>query len=231
MDEFDIKPVNTLKRVLKENTLGIVSDISEIGLDTLINGEILKEFPIIGSVFRAGNTALAIKDVIDAKRVLVFVQRVQGNDVEHDELNRHIEYLNANPQKASAELETVLDYLSKQTGYKKAKILANFYYAFLEKRLKWEDFVLLADVIEDVSVSDLPMLQELYAKRIYTDNDRYDRNCAKRLDRCNLIDYYNGMVVSSQNDPNTRMTAAINNVGRVFVEIGLSNLSNDLYSV
>lgn len=120
--------------------------------------------------------------------------------------------------------KTILDYIAKQTGYIKAKILGNFYCSFLRGEIEWDDLILLADITDDIYLTDIETLLDLCSKREYLPGAHFDMNCAKRLDRCSLIDYFNGMIASSSQNPGKGIQARINNLGDAFVEIGLKNI-------
>ena len=157
---------------------------------------------------------------------MVFVQQIQKNKVGDRQLKEHIEKLNNNHKKLNQELEVILDYIDKQTGYIKAKILGNFYSAFLEHAIDWDSFILLADIVNIISIIDIKVLLDLYHKRKYIEPDAFDPNCAKRLDRCSLIDYANGMMVRSTGETSEPWMARINNIGDAFVDLGLKNISD-----
>jgi len=227
MTEPDIRPVQALKDTMLSTAIDSLEDIAEIGLDMLLQDGPIKELPIIGFLSRIGKGASSVRDAITAKKILVFVQQVRENSITDDALQQHIEELNGNPKKQGKELETILDYIDKQTGYIKSKILGNFYYSFLNKDISWDDLIILADVTDDISIPDIETLKDLYEKREYLQEDCFDINCAKRLDRCSLIDFFNGMAMGSPNNPNIGIMARINNLGDVFVEVGLKNIEID----
>ncbi len=231
MSKFEIQPVQAFKDTMCNATVDSLADIAEISLDSLLEDGIIKDIPAVGFLVRMGQGITSIKNAITAKRILVFVQQVRTNSISDGALQRHIEQLNNSPEKFNEELETILDYIDKQTGYIKAKILGNFYYSFLKKDISWDDLILLADIVDAISITDIDTLLDLYSKREYLKDDNFDLNCAKRLDRCSLIDYFNGMIVSSKKDPRKQMMARINNIGDAFVMIGLKNISNFSFSL
>lgn len=221
---LEIRPIQDLKNTMCDAALDSMSDIAEIGLDSFLEDGLIKDIPVVGFLFRMGKGISSVKDAITAKRILVFVQRVRENSVDDNALQKHLEELGDDSKKLNQELETILDYIDKQTGYIKAKILGNFYHSFLNREIAWDDFVLLADIVDSISITDMSTLLDLHSKREYLTNDRFDMNSAKRLDRCSLIDYFNGMIVSSKKDHTKQIRAMINNLGDVFVTIGLKNI-------
>lgn len=230
MSKFEIQPVQAFKDTMCNAAVDSLADIAEIGLDSLLADGFIKDVPAIGFLIRMGQGITSIKNAITAKRILVFVQQVRTNSITDGAIQNHIEQLNNSPETFNRELETILDYIDKQAGYIKAKILGNFYYSFLIKDISWNDFILRADIVDAISTTDIDTLLDLYSKREYLENDDFDMNCAKRLDRCSLIDYFNGMIVRSRKDPSKEIMARINNLGDAFVTTGLKNISNFSFS-
>lgn len=226
MSKYEIQPIQAFRDTICNTAVDSLADVAEIGLDSLLADGFIKDIPAIGFLVRMGQGITSIKNVIVAKRILVFVQQVRTNSISDGALQNHIKELDNDPEKFNQELETILDYIDKQVGYIKAKILGNFYHSFLDRKISWEDFILLADIVGAISTADIDTLLDLYSKREYLRNDSFDVNCAKRLDRCSLIDYFNGMIVSSKKDNNKQIMARINNIGDAFVEVGLKNISN-----
>ena len=230
MSKFETQPVQAFKDTMCNTTVDSLADIAEIGLDSLLEDGIIKDIPAIGFLVRMGQGTTSVKNAFTAKRILVFVKQVRTNSISDGALQNHIEQLNDSPEKFNQELETILDYIDKQAGYIKAKILGNFYYSFLKKDISWDDFILRADIVDALSTTDINTLLDLYSKREYLENDIFDMNCAKRLDRCSLIDYFNGMIVNFTKDSGKAIMARINNLGDAFVTIGLKNISDFSFS-
>ncbi len=127
MDEIELQPVQNLKDTMLDATIDTIEDIAEIGLDSLLNEGVIKDIPIVGALFRIGKGVSSVKDAITAKRILIFTQQLRKNNIDGNKLQKHIEKLNDDPKKFNKELEIILDYIDKQAGYIKAKILVNFY--------------------------------------------------------------------------------------------------------
>ena len=222
MGTTNLTPIQNFKETIYDNVLNVGTDIAEISIDALMEDGIVKDIPVIGTIYKIGKTVTAVKDIVSTKRTLVFAQQVQHQNIGKDVLQKHKEKLIDDPKKFNKELEVILDYLEKQTGYLKAKILGKFYYLYLSNRCKWSDFGLLADITSSVSIYDFDMLEDLYQKKEYTTKSHsFDHATAKRLDRCSLIDYFNGMPILSSEGPDKQVLAQINNIGRIFYEQGL----------
>lgn len=223
MDKYNVEPIKACKETMYNFSLDTVTDIAEIGLDAFLEDGFLKEVPVFGIAYRFGQGVKSVYDAIIAKRVMVFIQQVQSRDIEYNTLKKHIDDLHHNQNKLNNEIEVVLDYLAKQTAYAKSKILGNFYFHYLSNTITWDEFGLLADITNSVSVCDFNLLLDLFQEKEYFDSDHFELGAAKRLDTCSLIDFFNGMVVSSPSLQGKSIMARINNVGEAFCKLGLED--------
>ena len=158
MIDKDLAPIQSFGETIYDSTLNIGMDFAEIGLDAFIEEGTIKDFPFFGTIYKVGKITTSIRDIIFAKKVLVFAQQVQQKSAGSNVLQEQKEKLKNSDKKLTKELEVILDYLERQTGYIKAKILGNFYFLFLSEELSWSDFGLIAYIINNFSIYDLEML-------------------------------------------------------------------------
>ena len=94
----DFLPVEEAKHVIFDNTVDLSIDISEYCIDALLNKEIIKDIPVLGSVFKVGKVAYSISRMAYIKKLLIFVQEMQKNDITGEKIKNHKNKLDNNPK-------------------------------------------------------------------------------------------------------------------------------------
>ena len=215
--EYEIQPVKEAEEVIFDSTMDLGMDISEICIDMLFEDGTLREFPVFGTFYKAGKIVYSIGRLTYIKKLLVFAQEMQRNDVGGTTLKKHKELIKANKKKYYKELEVIIEYLNRQVGYEKSALNARIYYLYLNEEIGYEDLVLLWEIVDQLYMSDKDALIEIYNKRVIRQECAYNQVAYKRLSNCGLIDFFNGMAVS---DPASKkpIIARIGNVGVFFCE-------------
>ncbi len=218
------KPIENFGKIIFEQTIDTDIDLIEIGLDQFIEDGIFKDIPIISAGYSIGRTLFAIKDFMLTKKALVFTQMIRNGNTENMKLKKHKQELSEKPKKLLKELEIILMYLDRHTKVFKSKILGNFYKAYIDDEIEfdWEDFEILAEVTDNLSLYDLKDLLYLYDNEYIKQGEGYNQVAMKRLRNVGLIDFFDGMAVKS--DKYDNVIAIITYVGKVYVDIGLENI-------
>lgn len=136
----------------------VISDLAEIGLDSLFDEGVLREIPFIStavSVYRIGRS---ISERHYIKKLLVFLKSVNEKIVDEDKRRLYMQRISNDPNKRSKELEYVLIIIDRYVGYDKPTMLAKLYLAFLEGNLSWREFALYAEITDRFIIGDYDML-------------------------------------------------------------------------
>ena len=220
------------KTIFNASNVDLVKDYGEIAFDMFLKDGLLKDIPLINTALGMKNTVLAIRDRHFIKKTMIFTQQMHDGTISKEKIEKHKRILESNQSKMEREMETVIIYLDKHIHYIKNSILGNFYCAYIddEQDFDWEDFELFADILDRVSIYDLPELKELCEQEVFTENDKYNSVSLSRLNGLGLVQYANGMVMGYADDIDKegaygkRFLARISIIGKVFCEIGLKNI-------
>ena len=216
-EEYKILPVEEAETVIFDSAIDLGMDISETCIDMLLDESLVKDIPVLGTFYKAGKIGYSIGRITYIKKLLVFAQEMQRNDVDGVTLKKHKELLQANPKKYYKELEFIIQYLNRQVGYEKSILNARAYFLYLNEEIDYDDLILLWETIDQFFVSDKQVLIEIYNKRAIGEKSPYNPVAYKRLANCGLIDFFNGMAVQ---DPAGKKSiiARIGNLGVFFCE-------------
>lgn len=158
MDEENL--VVSLEDSLTENLFDTVADLTEVGLDAVMDEGLLKEIPLLSTVagiYKIGHT---IKERHTIKQLALFVTELNKGCVDKNKKNRILEKLTGNQQQSKQEIEYILVVLDSYLEYEKPQILAKLYIAYLEKTITWTEFAKYAAALDRIFPTDVEMLKE-----------------------------------------------------------------------
>ena len=138
-------------------------DITELGLDSLISNDIIKELPFVKIVYTISKTSMAVKEKFLLKKFLNFIKtfnECKANDKEIIKRKKAIE----NQEKwIYKEMEFFITYLDNMDSVKKAKIFAYLYNEYLNKRINWERFCQFTEITNRMFSYDIDRIAEFYS--------------------------------------------------------------------
>jgi len=154
--------VPSFKETLFDTTIDMSIDYLELGLDAVTDNEIIKQFPIVGSVVKLGKLAIAIRDRHLLKKTLEFIRTVNNGNIALPKIEKYKSELESNPKKMERELEHVLILLDNQIDGNKSRVLGHFFIAYINGFFDWEDFSIFSEILDRISIHDFPFLGEAY---------------------------------------------------------------------
>ena len=151
--------VASLEDSLTENLFDTVADLTEVGLDAVMDDGVLKEIPLLSTVagiYKIGHT---IKERHTIKQLALFVTELNKGCEDKNKRNRILEKLNGNQQQSKQEIEYILVVLDGYLEYEKPRMLAKLYMAYLEQRIGWTEFSMYAAILRTLLPQDVRILQ------------------------------------------------------------------------
>lgn len=212
---YKFEPIKEAETVIFDSVLETGIDLAEVSIDLLCEDSILRDIPILGTVFKLGKAVFSISRRMYIKKILIFAQEMQKGNVDKEILQKHKERLLADPKLYNSELETIVEYINRQVGYEKSKYYARTYMLYLNQEIKYEEFILFFEIIDQMFLTDIDTLKEIYEKNTLNTEDNYSAFPCKRLSNCGLIDFYNGMAVQDP-DSGAAILAQITYIGKYF---------------
>ena len=216
-DRDKILPVEETEKAIFDSSIDIGIDMSEICIDKLLDGSFMEDIPILGTIYKIGKIIYSIDRIVYIKKLLVFAQEIQRNDINDDVLQKHKKLIKSNPKKYNEEMEFIIQYLNRQVGYEKSKLNARAYFLYLNEEINKDILMLLWNIIDQFYDSDKEHLEEIYKKTVIGERCSYDRIAYNRLSNCGLISYYHGIAVTDNVNQSPHI-AKITEIGRLFCE-------------
>ena len=219
--------VPSFKKSLFEPTINISSDLIELGIDQLLDNEVIKDIPIVGVIVKLSKAVVAIRDRYLLKKLIIFIKSINDGSISQEKLDEHRRQLESEPKKLYEELEKIMIIVDRQLDIEKTMILGNFYKSYINGSIDWDDFGHFSDILERLFISDIYELKRIYDVQFFKQGDKVIDISLSRLSAIGLVKYFNGMsVVMSENGDGLTipMLCLIHEIGKVFYKEGIEQL-------
>lgn len=158
---------NTL---FNDNVKDIALDYSEMGIDAVINNNILAEVPIAKSIVVFCKTGVAIRDRNLLKQTLRFIDEFRKNTISLEKIEAYKKKMK-NSKFAEKELGRVIYLLDCNIDTVKSGVLARMYASHIDGKISWNVFCELSDLNSRVFVADYKLLTEIETIVVTSDLD------------------------------------------------------------
>ncbi|NOY48407.1 MAG: hypothetical protein GXO84_09500 [Chlorobi bacterium] len=128
---------------------------AEVIADSLIESEIIKSIPIVGTALKLISGSLDLRDKIFLSKIQRFIQEIESISIEERlEFNQSIL---SNKKSMTAVGETSLLVLDKLSDLKKADLLGLYFSCFISGHLDEYQFRRVAEAIDTAFIDDIEM--------------------------------------------------------------------------
>jgi len=131
-------------------------DLFEVGLDQIVNEGVLREIPVVNSLYNLGKATVAISQGLFIKKLIKFLGEL--SNVSYEKRQSFLEVIDKNPQKKRAFEETLLLLIERADSLEKPSILGRLLKHHILGNISYEDAMRLSDIVNRVYMSDLNYL-------------------------------------------------------------------------
>ena len=124
---------------LNEELVGTISEIAEIGLDSIMEEGALQEIPILSTVISAYKIMGNIKERYNLRKLVVLLSEINVGIVNEEKREEYRDKIKNNSKFQNQQLEYLLVLIDRYIGYDKPKLLAKLYLAYLDEKITWEE--------------------------------------------------------------------------------------------
>ena len=154
---------------------GILDDTIEIGIDSILTDDSLREIPIVNTIIGTFKFGQNIHDRNLLKQTMIFIQEFNNNS-NNEKVQKYIskykKNITNNPKKAEIELGRVMIILNRNIDDIKSSILAKLYLSYIENKIDWSKFCDLSEVNEKMFTLDIEILKDIYLNNTDFDKDK-----------------------------------------------------------
>ena len=172
---------------LVNNSIDVGIDFLEMSLDSILEDSILKEIPIVKTVYAISKTGFAIREKHMLKKTIIFLQQLNSNGVGNETYENYKQRLRENDEHLYNELEHVIIYIDRIVDERKMLILANLYYNYISGKFLWDQFLEMVNIVDNLFLSDLDELNNIYQKQTIFEYEVHNTISLNRLLTQNLI--------------------------------------------
>lgn len=192
--------------------------ITELGIDSLLDDGFFKAIPIVNVLVGIGKTAQNIHDRNLLKQTLVFIKTFNAQNINQEKLAKYKEAISENQKKAEDELGRVVIILNTTLEVAKSKLLAKIFESYVEEIISWDKFCELSDVITRLFLADVDLLIKIFNKDILDTTQCFGYQ-VDRLISIGLVDATTKSVSIGESSSRTDRYVLTSNLGNLFCRI------------
>lgn len=181
------KLTNDFEKSLFNDSVDIIGDYMEIGIDSFIEEGILKEIPFVKSIVSMLKIGKNIHDRNLLKQTLTFIKEFNSGNISKDKLVAYKSSIENNPKKCEEELGRILILLNNYVDREKSIMLARLYKSYVMQEINWHEFCEFSEIINRLFIQDIQILKGIKDKNIDIMNNREDEFRIERLYSLGLI--------------------------------------------
>lgn len=212
------KLTDDFKKSLFNDSVDIIGDYLEIGIDSFIEKGILEEMPVVKSIVAVLKIGKNVHDRNLLRQTLTFIKEFNSGNISKDKLVEYKSTIESNPKKCEEELGRVLILLNNYIDTEKSIMLARLYKAYINKNINWNEFCEYSEIINRIFIQDLKILKDIY-KGVIVDDKGANKFRIERLYSTGLIGWNPKVMFSFGEQEITENKVNINCIGRKFAEI------------
>ena len=201
------------------DSVDLMGDYLVLGIDSVLNDEIIKEIPILKSLLSAGKITKSIRERNYMKNLVIFLNELNSGNIDEKKLKKHQEELNSNPKKAEKELGRVLIILDQTIDNIKSSIIGKIYKEYINQTIEWDLFVEFSEITNRLYVNDLRILKLIYAGILSDTSNRTDLYRIERLNSLGVIGLTPKIILIGTNDSRQDSYVTLNKIGKIYSDI------------
>lgn len=159
---------------LKNEATGCLSDIMEVGLDSILEDSVIKDIPFISTAISIYHMGTSVRDRHNLKKLAVFLDTMNQHIQDEDARKKYAKKFEENRKFRTQELEFILILTDRYIRYDKPQMLAKLYLAYLNEDITWNEFSVYAEIIDRFLPGDAELLCTELPLRINLEKERAD---------------------------------------------------------
>lgn len=160
------KIIPSFKDSLFSDSTEVLGDVAELGIDSLLDDGLFKDFPIVGFLIGVTKTAQNIHDRNLLKQTLNFIKQFNSGKIDVEKLEKYRNEINSNNKKAEEELGRVLIILNNNVELQKSTMLANLFRNYVNEKITWSEFCEFSEIVRMLFINDVKYLIAIYSGQV-----------------------------------------------------------------
>lgn len=175
------KPIDESLRdtITKSDLPGLIQDLGELGIDSLLDDGVLKDVPILGAVIAIGKTFGTVRDFYLTKKLLYFLDGI--SDLSQTEREKLIFKLEKDGEREEIIGEKIVDLLTRIDSDSKPLLVAKAFKLYVREKISYVDLQRVNYAIERFQLCDLAEFRK------FMNGKENDRKTDGRASTANFI--------------------------------------------
>ena len=145
-----------IETIKDPNFIEIISNTSEVVFDAFLEDGIIKDIPLIGTLYKGINLVSSIQDRLFTRKLYFFLKQLENTDYQ-----KRCQTINQieNDQSFKSKIgHKILFIIDKCEDDEKAELMGFLFKEFLEEKFTYEDFLKLSTLLNTLSITDISLI-------------------------------------------------------------------------
>lgn len=147
-----------LRDSISEEASSTLTDIAEVGLDSIWDDGLFKDIPLISTALSLYRIGRSVKERHYVKKLAQFISSLNNGVVDEDSRDYYKKKLEVGNKQRNHELEYIMILIDRYISYDKPDMLAKLYLAYLREDILWQEFAMYAEAIDRFLPGDCSLL-------------------------------------------------------------------------
>lgn len=147
-----------LRDSISEEASSTLTDIAEVGLDSILDDSLFKDIPLISTALSLYRIGRSVKERHYVKKLAQFISSLNNGVVDEDSRDYYKKKLEGGNKQRNHELEYIMILIDRYISYDKPDMLAKLYLAYLREDILWQEFAMYAEAIDRFLPGDCSLL-------------------------------------------------------------------------
>lgn len=150
--------IKAVEKEIFDHSLDLGIEYAELGLDAMMTTGVLKEIPLVKSLYSAYSIYNSVTDRFRIKKILTFLKQLSSKTIEPQKLEKFKRSFKDEKYRDEV-LEMVVLLNERFLHIEKSKILANFFRCLIEEKITYSDFIHLSSILDAIQIRGLTYLK------------------------------------------------------------------------
>lgn len=151
------------------NLEGIAVDISEVGIDLLLDDGVLKDVPIVGTLVGLAKFGANVRDRLFLKKVLTFL--IELKEVTPEQRKKMVDNIDSSKKYRVKVGEKLLYVIDACNDYEVSELVGTLFKSYLEEKITYDNFLKASAVLQKLGMDDFAWFKKNGSTKRYFDLD------------------------------------------------------------
>lgn len=154
--------MDSLSKEMVSNSIDLSIDYAETTIDALISNDLIKEIPVVKTVFTLAKTGVALRQIHFTKKLMTFLKEFHLGLVSPTKVKEFKYNMTTDKTYCNRITEQVIIMLDRIVSVQKAKFIARLLLSYIEGIFDWETYLDLTICLDAMFLVDFRLIKLLF---------------------------------------------------------------------